>query len=127
MISLLSISQNSYPKKSIIDQNSVVILDYNSLKKINLVIEREKYQQIEIIKLDSLIQKKNEIIFVNEQKILNLDQQVLKYRELIKNKDFILAQKENLIRLEKRHKRKVVVYSVVSSLAAGFLIGTLIK
>lgn len=126
-MSLLSFSQNSYPKKVLIDGDSVVVLNYDNLRKINVVIERERFQREEIKNLDSLISIKDCMLYATNKNVVDLKKEIDLYQQIVRNREELVSHKDLLLRQERKKRWKRIIYISSTTLVSGFLIGTLIK
>lgn len=134
MTVILSYSQNSYPKNILLNKDTFVVITKEQLKKIN-----KDYYTLEL--LDSLSSLK-------EINIALLESTIEDYKEIIKNQELIIINKEGVINihnstnqdLQKNYKKalnkyriqkiKTIIASTLSGISGvgfGVIIGTFTK
>jgi len=128
---LSGFSQQSYPKKIIIDGDTCVIISIGQARKINgIIVTKYEYQELS----DTLFSQNNNyrsLVIVKEDQIINLGDQIDLQQAIIDDHEKISENLQlQLIRKEKKIKKlKVtrIVFAVGSAFIGSYLTYKLIK
>jgi len=132
LIATLSYSQTTYPRKIILDGDTLVAVTIEQMKVINKTFIHDSYQQIvvdslgeQIVLLNAKIEN-NQLIYENQKiQIDNLDQ-IINNQQLINNRlEENLNQTLSELKVQRR-KRVIVQLGLSISTVINIVLGTLL-
>lgn len=109
------------------NKDTIVAITPKQLQIINIEIAESRLKDMEIVKYEELLKENNQVISLQDAKISNLNAQISKYKLLQDNNDKIYQRQENLLKIEKKRRKKSIFISISVSLCAGTVLGLLIN
>ena len=122
-----TISQNTYPRLTIVGNDTIVQITPLQLKKANMIFARADYLEQTIKKIDSVAAiykaQYNNSILINQQhekteRLLKMQLKALRKQNSISGTHY-----KELLKIERKKKRRHVIVGTLSGVVAGLLLG----
>ena len=122
-----TISQNKYPRLTIVGNDTIVQITPLQLKKANLIFARADYLGQSIKKIDSVAaiykaQYTNEQL-INARHVTSERLFKKQLRALQKQNSISEIHYKNILKIERKKRRRGIIVGTLSGVAAGLLLG----